>query len=286
MSPKRPAPRGPLKFEASFHACLPHNCPARITSSPACPSHKSPSNIVRLKRDFRHRCVRKCARRRTSRGLFPKLFPGKCLAIIIAGLQKCRYRCWRRNFFFFYFCKKSISSRTKIYLPPFQRSIENAILILYFTYIKFLIHRKDTSWINLSLISINIMTSTSVKKLILAQNIFTRWQSLIVFNGSNRKDRWKKGKPFGWNEIVKEERWARLETRNRKPHDISRQCRSLEEIIRKPDRYPRRSPDVTDCGLFSFYLARCKQGQRVSLKASRRRAPCGASLSRDVGPVV
>lgn len=69
-----------------------------------------------------------------------------------------------------------------------------------------------------------------------------------------------------WNEIaLKEERWAeKLQTRNRKPHDISRQCRSLGEIIiRKPDRCLHEDPrKITDCGLFSFYLAaQCKQGQ-------------------------
>lgn len=67
-----------------------------------------------------------------------------------------------------------------------------------------------------------------------------------------------------------------MQTRNRKPHDISRQCRSLGEIIRKPDRCLHEDPrKITDCGLFSFYLAaQCKQGQRVSLKASRRRSRC------------
>lgn len=55
-----------------------------------------------------------------------------------------------------------------------------------------------------------------------------------------------------------------MQTRNRKPHDISRQCRSLGEIIiRKPDRCLHEDPrKITDCGLFSFYLAaQCKQGQ-------------------------
>lgn len=47
VSPKSRAPR-PLKFEASFHACLPHNCAVSITRSPASPSHKSSSDTTAM----------------------------------------------------------------------------------------------------------------------------------------------------------------------------------------------------------------------------------------------
>lgn len=125
VSPKRPAPRGPLKFEASFHACLPHNCPARITPSPACPSHKSPSNIVRLKRDFDtdvfESMLIEHTDGRTARRLFPKLFfpPNVWLLIIISRLLSLSV--WAPKFFLFFFVflsagkRKSIVPVAKIY---------------------------------------------------------------------------------------------------------------------------------------------------------------------------
>lgn len=149
VSPKRPAPRGPLKFEASFHACLPHNCPARITSSPACPSHKSPSNIVRLKRDFDtdvfESMLIEYTDGRTARRLFPKLFfpPNVWLYYNcrFTGLLSLSVLAPKFFFFLFFYLQENGSrlSQSEDIFPchndsvtTFKRLIENSISILYF----------------------------------------------------------------------------------------------------------------------------------------------------------